>query len=221
MAKRVACLLSGCGNRDGAEINEAVMSILALRLKGVELDFFGLDRISLDTIDHLSGRTATESRNALREAARIVRGKIKDVSELKIEDYQGLAIPGGMGVAKNFCNFALEGEKSKADPKIESVIAGTLIQKKPILAICIAPALVGLVAKNMGISLKLTLGSPSCDAAKINTKWGHSLIEAKAWESVVDNTYKVISTPAFMCEIGMEEAWPGIERAANTFVELL
>jgi len=44
----------------------------------------------------------------LKESARIARGNVKPVSELKAVDYDALIVPGGFGVAKNFSDFAFQ-----------------------------------------------------------------------------------------------------------------
>ena len=43
----------------------------------------------------------------MEESARISRGSILDLKELDARNYDALIIPGGSGVAKNLCDFAL------------------------------------------------------------------------------------------------------------------
>ena len=40
------------------------------------------------------------------ESARISRGNILPLELMNINDYDALFLPGGFGVAKNFCDFA-------------------------------------------------------------------------------------------------------------------
>uniref|UniRef100_A0A4W5L3F0 Uncharacterized protein n=1 Tax=Hucho hucho TaxID=62062 RepID=A0A4W5L3F0_9TELE len=96
--KKVAVILSGCGVFDGAEIHEAVISLLALARQGVAVQCFAPNVAQLHVINHLTGEVSEgESRNVLVEAARICRGQIRDVAELDARDYDALLVPGGFG----------------------------------------------------------------------------------------------------------------------------
>ncbi|GMA80461.1 hypothetical protein GCM10025880_68800 [Methylorubrum aminovorans] len=50
--KKIAVVLSGCGVFDGAEINEAVLTLLALEERGITYQCFAPDKPQL-TINHL------------------------------------------------------------------------------------------------------------------------------------------------------------------------
>ena len=221
--KKVAVLVSGCGYLDGAEINETVFTLLSLKLKGWETECFGVDQPIDQPMNHLNEEvlSAASARNSLEEAARICRGRIRPMAELNPENFIGLAIPGGFGVAKNFCNFATKGAQATLNPEVERVLDSFLSDIKPILAVCIAPALVGLVAAKKNIPLLMTLGSSSNDAALQAKSMGHSIVEAGASDCVIDPRQRIVSTPAFMCEIDMQEAWPGIQKSAEAFTEFL
>ena len=43
------------------------------------------------------------------ESSRIARGNIKELSELKAENFDVLIMPGGFGAAKNLSDFAFKG----------------------------------------------------------------------------------------------------------------
>ncbi|HUH37812.1 MAG TPA: isoprenoid biosynthesis protein ElbB, partial [Spongiibacteraceae bacterium] len=71
----VAVVLSGCGVYDGAEIYETVCTLLALEQQGASYQCFAPDIPQMHVINHLTGEPMPgETRNALVEAARIVRG---------------------------------------------------------------------------------------------------------------------------------------------------
>ena len=96
--KKVAVILSGCGVFDGAEIHEAVISLLALARQGATVQCFAPDVPQLHVINHLTGEVSEgESRNVLVEAARICRGQIRNVAELDTADFDALLVPGGFG----------------------------------------------------------------------------------------------------------------------------
>jgi enhancing lycopene biosynthesis protein 2 len=51
----------------------------------------------------------------LVESARIARGQCLDLKFLKVDDYEALFMPGGFGMAKNFCNFSFKGKEMTVD----------------------------------------------------------------------------------------------------------
>src|SRR5262245_25811895 len=107
---RIGVLLSGCGVMDGSEIHEAVLTLLFLDRAGAEALCMAPDAPQRDVVDHKTGRPATgESRNVLVEAARIARGNIRDVADVKATEIDGLVLPGGYGAAKNLSDFAVAG----------------------------------------------------------------------------------------------------------------
>ena len=85
MAKKVGVILSGCGVFDGAEIHESVITMLALDRAGAEMVFCAPDVDQLHVVNHHTGEVADgESRNVRVESARIARGPVTDVAEVKI-----------------------------------------------------------------------------------------------------------------------------------------
>ena len=76
---KIGVLLSGCGVYDGAEIQEAVLSLLAIDQMGAEAVCIGIDADQHHVVNHLSGEEMQESRNMLVEAARIARGNIQSI----------------------------------------------------------------------------------------------------------------------------------------------
>ena len=97
--KKVAVLLSGCGFLDGAEIREAVLTLLALDTAKTDYSMFALNEDQHHVVDHLAGAPVEESRNILVESARIARGDIKDLTALHVDDFDALVMPGGFGEA--------------------------------------------------------------------------------------------------------------------------
>ena len=72
MKTRVAVILSGCGVYDGAEIQESVLTLLALEKAGVEVSCLAPDIAQRQVIDHSSGEELVEEdRNVMVESARI------------------------------------------------------------------------------------------------------------------------------------------------------
>lgn len=195
MNKKVAVLLSGCGFLDGAEIRESVLTLLNLDTEDIDYEIFAPNTDQHHTINHLKGEEISTKRNMIEEAARIARGKITPINELQIKDFDGLVIPGGFGVAKNFCTFAFEGATATTTAEVSRVVKGFHAEKKPIAAICIAPALIAL---NLGEhKVKVTIGTDKETAIEIE-KTGATHQYCEANEFCIDEENKVVSTPAYM-----------------------
>ena len=96
----------------------------------------------------------------MEESARIVRGVIKDVSDLDVNHYDALFLPGGFGAAKNLSDFANKGADMQVIPEIEKALKDFHNAKKYIGICCISPILAARVfgTKFGGPGLKLTLG---------------------------------------------------------------
>ena len=76
----------------------------------------------MHVVNHLDGSEMTEKRNVRIEAARIARGNVKPLAELKAADHDCLFIPGGFGAAKNLSSFATKGAEMTVDPAVEAVV---------------------------------------------------------------------------------------------------
>jgi enhancing lycopene biosynthesis protein 2 len=194
---RVAIILSGCGVFDGAEIHEAVSVLIHLTRHGAEWKCFAPDRPIPQVIDHLTGQPAAgESRNMLREAARIARGgeNIAALTSLEAADYDALVIPGGFGAAKNLSDFATKGAQFTSLPEVEAAIKAFHEAGKPVAACCIAPP---LLAKAIGGGLQVTVGEAGGAADAINAVGGRH-VEKPVTEACVDEANRIATTPAYM-----------------------
>lgn len=216
MPKKFAILLSGCGHLDGAEVSESVFSMLAIDKAGMTFDAFGLNKLQSDVVDHRNQKlTKGAERNMLSEACRITR-KIRDASELKASDYDALILPGGFGVAKNFSNLATAAEKFSVIDEVSKIILDFFSSKKPIGAICIAPAIVAKVLKSNGCEPIITLGQENELLEKLEIKQ----IKCDADEITIDAQNKLVTTPAFMLEARLSRIAEGIEKLINAVKEI-
>lgn len=99
--KKIGVILSGCGFLDGAEIQEAVLTLLAIDRAGAEAVCLAPDIPQHHVVNHLTGEImAGESRNVLAESARITRGSITALNGLDLPEIDALVLPGGYGAAK-------------------------------------------------------------------------------------------------------------------------
>lgn len=193
--KKIAVVLGGSGFKDGSEIRESVLTLLALDEADVQFECFAPDDNQHDVVNCLTGEAMNEKRNLLVEAARIARGDIKPLTNLKATDFDGVMFPGGFGVAKNLCSFAFKGSQGEVRADVNTVIHDFYNAKKPIGAICIAPALIALSLKDK--NLNLTLGSEG-EAAEEIKKLGHEHTATKAHECIIDRENKIATSPAYM-----------------------
>ena len=85
---------------------------------------------------------------------------MKDLKELKSEDYDVVLIPGGFGAAKNLSDYAFKGKDMGVAPEIERVLKDFHSNKKPIGLACIAPIVAARVfGQNFGgPGVTITLG---------------------------------------------------------------
>lgn len=216
MAK-VAVVLSGCGVYDGAEINEAVLTLLSLEQQGASYQCFAPDREQMHVINHLTGEpVAGESRNVLVEAARIARGNIKPLTEARVADFDALVVPGGFGAAKNLCDFAVAGAQMTVQADFLALARDFHQAGKPIGLICIAPVMSAAIC---GEGSRCTIGTETEVAAAIEAMGGEHL-ECPVSEARVDTEKKLVTTPAYMLAGSVSEAYAGISDCVKEVLAL-
>ncbi len=221
MAKRIGVILSGCGVYDGSEIHEAVVTLLAIDRAGAEAICMAPDIPQMHVINHLVGEPAEgESRNVLVESARIARGNIKDLAEVKAAELDALIMPGGFGAAKNLCDFAVKGPDCSVNAEVARLLNEMYAEKKPIAAVCIAPAVLAKVLGSTQGSPQLTIGNDAATAEALQ-KMGTEHIQCPVREFVVDRQHKLVSSPAYMLAGRISEAAEGIEKTVQALIGLI
>lgn len=223
MKKKVAVLLSGCGVYDGAEIHESVLTLLRLDERGAEYRCIAPDALQQHVVDHASGEEVDESRdggkaarNILQEAARIARSDILELSQATPDDYDAVILPGGFGVAKNFSTFASEGSNCEVRNDVRQFVQAFHLAGKPIGLMCIAPA---ITAKLVAPGILCTIGQDANVAGALTSMGGlHKTCAVD--EIVVDQTHKLVSTPAYMLANRITEARDGIFKLVDKVLEM-
>lgn len=213
---KFAVILSGCGVYDGAEIHEAVLSLLAIDRAGASYRCFAPDVAQMHVVNHLTGQPGDESRNVLVEAARIARGAIAPLDALDVAEFDALLLPGGFGAAKNLCSFAVAGPDCAVEPQVERVIRAAHAAGKPIGALCIAPA---LIARILG-RVTVTIGSDAGTAQAIEAM-GASHTVAGHGQTVVDVANKVVSSPCYMLDATISQIADGAAAVVADILVLL
>jgi len=216
MSKKVAVILSGCGVYDGAEIHESVLTLLRLDQRGAEVECFAPDIQQHHVINHLTGEQMPETRNVLVESARIARGKIKNILEADVTEFDALIIPGGFGAAKNLSDFATAKAGCQVEKRVLAMAEAFAGAGKPVGLICVTPA---LAAKIYGPGVTCTIGNDPDTVAAI-TKMGGLHKECEVTDIVEDTARKLVSTPAYMTATSISEAASGINKLVDRVLEL-
>lgn len=217
---KVGVLLSGCGVFDGAEIHESVLTLLALDQRGATAVCCAPNVNQAAVIDHQTKEPADETRNVLKEAARIARGEIRDLATMKAGDIDALIIPGGFGAAKSLSDLAEKGKDCAVNPEVERLVGECLMQKKPVGAICIAPALLARIAGKHGVKAKVTIGNdPQVAQAIIAMGCLHQ--ERPVTEIAVDADHRIVTTPAYMLGPGPAAVYEGIRKLVDKVLQMV
>ncbi len=217
--KKIAVILCGSGYRDGSEIRESVAALWALSQVGLEAECFAPDLPQADVVNCLTGEVSKgDSRQMLVEAARIARGKVRKLDLLLPSEFSGIILPGGFGAAKNLCDFASRGSQGKVLPLLQQKLHEFHKTRKPIGAICIAPALIALAFKDAGFDL--TVGMAGEASAEIE-RLGHKHTVKKPDECLVDLAHRVVTTPAYMYDDALlHHVFSGIQKLVSEVAQL-
>lgn len=219
MSKRVAVILSGCGVFDGAEVHESVLTLLALDEANASYTVVAPDVEQAHVINHHTGKQVTgESRNVLVEAARIARGAVLPLADMRVDEFDAFILPGGFGAAKNLSTFAMEGEACSVLPDLEAKLREAHAAGKPIGFLCIAPA---VAARVFGADLhpRLTIGTDE-NTAKALVGMGAKHVTCTANDIVADASAKIVSTPAYMLASRITEAASGIRKLVAAVLDM-
>jgi len=213
---RFAVILAGCGNKDGAEIHESVLTLLSIDRAGHQYQCFAPDVAQGRVLNFLTNEELSEKRNVLLESARIARSKIKPLSEFKESDFDILVMPGGSGVAYNLCTFAVDGDRMSVLPQVESSIRAMHGAGKPIGALCISPVIIAKLLQKVTV----TFGKDE----KINAifqKLGTKTANSEASGIVIDQGNKVVTTPCYMLDARISEVSEGIDKLILQLIKMV
>ncbi len=217
---KIGIVLAGCGVKDGSEIHESVLTLLAIRKNSADPVFMAADLNQMDVINHLTDETSPEKRNVITESARIARGNIKDIKEVGENDLDALIFPGGYGAAKNLCDFAVKGENCAVDPDVSKLVKDMHAARKPVGFVCIAPVICAAVfRRDPKVKPRLTIGADPVTAAKLE-KMGAEHVSCRATEICVDEKNLFVSTPAYMSAQCITEVEKGISNLVDTVIKI-
>ena len=223
----IGVLLSGSGVYDGSEIQEAVLTLLAIEEIGAKAICISIDATQHHVMNHLTGETMDETRNMLIESARIARGSVIDIAAISPSDLDALVIPGGFGNAKNFTTWAFQGPDSTIDPKVKLLLVNMVNIGKPIAALCVSPVVLAKALEGSSIKATLTLGNTE-DASPYSIKeFNEGLIKTGVEATAcavpqihVDHVNKIVSAPCYMMEASILDVRKNIRSAIEAVRDL-
>jgi len=228
MAK-VALVLSGCGVYDGSEVHEASACLVHLSRASASVSMFAPDAVQMHVIDHTKGEPMSEERNVLVESARIARGKVAPLADLRAADFDAVVFPGGFGAAKNLSDFAVKGPELTLIPDVNRVLAEFRGAQKPIGLCCIAPVLAAKAFGGGDGGVELTMGGeaeeggkwPYAGATGAAKALGATHVPKDSADAAhVDAKNKVVTAPAYMCETAVHEIFDGIGKMVAEVLKL-
>ena len=214
--QKIAVVLSGCGVYDGAEIHEATLTLYAIAKNGASYEIFAPDIKQHHVVNHVTGEEMNESRNVLVESARIALGKIRPLSEFDGKQFEALVFPGGFGAAKNLSTFAFDGAECSVDPDVERSIKEMVSLGKPVGALCISPV---IFARILG-DVKLTIGQDAGTAEAVE-KMCATHVNTSHGEIVIDEKYKLVTTPCYMLDANIKQIGEGAENIIKALLDMV
>jgi enhancing lycopene biosynthesis protein 2 len=213
--KSIAVILSGCGNQDGAEIHEATLTLWAIHKNGADYQCYAPNIPQHHVLNHLTGKEMNEQRNVLIESARIARGKVLDLAKFQASHHDALVIPGGLGAAKNLSTYAFEGANCQINEDVQKAILAMAALKKPIGALCIAPAILARLLDQVLV----TIGQDPTTAANIEAMGARHTTTLHG-EIAVDREHKVVTTPCYMLNSRVDQIAEGTDRLVQEILRL-
>jgi enhancing lycopene biosynthesis protein 2 len=199
MATRVGVVLSGCGTEDGSEVNEAVLTLYWIERAGGRAVCMAPDVGQPRVVDHLTHAVDAQAgpRRVLAEAARIARGRVRDIASVNDTEVDALIFPGGAGVTSVLSNYAEKGVICDVHPEVARLLKAMLGRRRPMGFVCVAPILAARVL-GPAAGVRITFGTKACEEAKHAAVMGADVRPCPLREILVDQKNRVVSTPAYM-----------------------
>lgn len=207
---KVAVLLSGCGIGDGSQVEEAMLTYLALDKYNLDYICVAPDANQFHTFNHYTEKIEeNEVRNIMIEAARIGRGRMFPLNKVNFDEIDALILPGGQGIFKNFSDYSEARNLFKVDKDIDALLKRFHSQKKPIGAMCGAILIVAKSLEGKETSLKLGTNNNAFVSLFESTDIHFENIASNT--SLVDYENRLVTTPAFLGTQNLYEMMLGID----------
>ena len=223
----IGVLLSGCGVYDGAEIQEAVLTLLAIEEIGAKALCISVDAPQYHVINHITGEEMPESRNMMVEAARIARGAVVNINDVNPVDIDALVIPGGFGSAKNFTKWAFDGPDGEILPEVKLLLVNMVNVGKPIAPLCVSPVVLAKALEGSNFSPSLTIGTDveptpyDIDGFIAGLEKTGASVEKKTIREIqIDKKNNIVSAPCYMQEATILDVRKNIRSAVEALRDM-
>lgn len=228
MSYRIGVLLSGNGVYDGSEIHESVFTLLAIDENKGEAICMAPNIDQHHVINHISGDEMPEKRNVMIEAARIARGAITDLADMRADKLDALVIPGGFGAAKNLTKWAFSGPDGAINSEVKRIINEMVRAKKPIVGLCMGPTVIAKALEGAGLEERLTVGTTKekspyeIHAISQGMEKTGAVAEMKTIREIaIDAKNRIITAPCYMMEGSITDVRDNIKQAIDELFEML
>lgn len=156
---QVGLYLSGNGSLDGSDVFASVLAYQALQERGYEPVPIGRDIDQGEVIDHRTARRLEEQRNALSEAARIVKGNIRDMRDVDTENLDGAIHAGGGGVLSTWTDFHQRGSNCRVTERLKYQVLDLHGEGRPQICLGNAAFVLGQILREQPEAPELNPGS--------------------------------------------------------------
>jgi enhancing lycopene biosynthesis protein 2 len=225
---QIGVLLSGCGVYDGAEIQEAVLTLLAIDEIGAKAICIAANKNQFHVINHVTGEVMPETRNMFVEAARIARGDIHEIDTIAFAELDAIVLPGGFGSAKNFTKWAFDGPNGEIDAKIKLLLVNLYNIGRPIVALCVSPTVVAKALEGIPTHPTMTIGSNLADSPYSISEFAEGLTQTGVKTTMrtkseieIDTHHKIITAPCYMMQASIGEVNQNIRTAMAALVKMI
>lgn len=180
-------LLAGCGLGDGSCVEEVIATYIAL--DKYHCDYLPIaENILVSSIDHVT-ELRGEKRSVLVESARLGRGRIRNIRDITLDDFDALLIPGGIGLLVNYRDSDI----------IKDCVKHFVNQKKAIGTMC---AGIDFLRRILGVHLLEE------EAAKV-----------EATSCCSDSKSRIFYTPAFRKTQSCYDVMLGVDAMVQAMME--
>jgi enhancing lycopene biosynthesis protein 2 len=228
MSYRIGVLLSGNGVYDGSEIHESVFTLLAIDENKGDAVCMAPNIEQHHVVNHMTGDEMPEKRNVLVEAARIARGAITDLADMRTDKLDALVIPGGFGAAKNLTKWAFSGPDGAINSEVKRIINEMVSAKKPIVGLCMGPTVIAKALQGAGLEEHLTVGTTKetspyeIEAISQGMEKTGAVAEMKTVREIaIDHKNRIITAPCYMMEASITDVRENIKQAIDELFEML
>ncbi len=168
------------------------------------------EKIFAKVTNHKTGEESNNERLVFVESARIARGTVEKLSDLKPDSIEAVVFPGGGGVVKVLSELY----------QVEKVLHDLNEAGKPMDFCGLAPILAAKVFGSQRVTL--TLGKSSCpDYARIANEFGAQVVEVQVPQVHVDKNLKVVTYPGFSCSGEFHEIQDGVSEMIASLLRML